>query len=61
MLRALGYLPEALAPPPDDIPLPPGLRAFFTDDWSRLTDDDRALLTDFLHILQSRLNRRPSA
>jgi hypothetical protein len=51
MLRALGYLPEASDPSLDDIPLPPDLRAFLTDD--------RPRLTDFLHILQARLNRRP--
>ena len=60
MLQALGHLPEASDPSLDDIPLPPELRTFLTDDWPRLTADDRDLLTDFLHILQSRLNRRPS-
>ena len=60
MLFALGHLPDASDTSLDDIPLPPDLRAFLTDDWPRLTDDDRALLTDFLHILQARLNRRPS-
>ena len=57
MLRALGYLPEASDPSLDDIQLPPELRAFLIDDWPRLTDDDQDLLTDFLHILHSRLNR----
>ena len=51
MLRALGYLPESSDPSLDDIPLPPDLRAFLIDDWPRLTDDDRDLLIDFLHIL----------
>ena len=61
MLLALGYLLGASGPSLDDIPLPPELRAFLTDDWPSLSDDDRSLLTDFLHILHSRLNPRPSA
>ena len=60
MLLALGHLPEASDPSLDDIPLPPELRAFFTDDWPRLSADDRALLTGFLHLLHTRLNPRPS-
>ena len=57
MLRTLGHLPEAPDPPPDDIPLPPELKAFLTDEMPRQTHDDRDRLTAILHQVKACLNR----
>jgi transcriptional regulator with XRE-family HTH domain len=57
VLRAAGYLPPALERS-DDTLLEPELRLFFSDDWGRLTDDERELLRDFVRMLKTRLRRR---
>lgn len=59
MLREAGYL--STAPPTGNEQLldDPELRAFFRDDWSRLTTDEKEWFKDFVRLLKARRNPGP--
>ncbi|MBN1152165.1 MAG: helix-turn-helix transcriptional regulator [Dehalococcoidia bacterium] len=57
VLRAAGYL-SSLPDETDEALLEPELRVFFSQDWKRLSEDERDLLRDFVRMLKLRLRRR---
>ena len=59
MLREAGYL--STAPPEGDERLldDPDLRAFFREDWSRLTTDEKEWFKDFVRLLKARRKSGP--
>ena len=59
MLREAGYL--STAPPSGNEQLldDPEFRAFFRDDWSQLTTDEKKWFRDFVRLLKARRRSNP--